>query len=45
MFNFNNVSNPDYEVHVNGELTARESVLAINKLLVDMDNYIILTSK
>lgn len=45
MFNFNNESIQDYKVHINGELTTRAAVLAINNLLVDMDNYIILTTK
>jgi hypothetical protein len=43
MFNFDQVK--DYNIHINGEVTTRGTVLAINKLLVDMDNFIILTSK
>lgn len=42
---FNNESIQDYKVHINGEVTTRATVLAINNLLVDMDNYIILTTK
>ena len=43
MFNFDQVK--DYNIHINGEVTTRATVLAIDNLLLDMDNFIILTSK
>lgn len=43
MFNFEQVK--DYNIHINGEVTTRATVLEINKILLGMDNFIILTSK
>lgn len=43
MFNFEQVK--DYNIHINGEVTTRATVLEINNLLLDMDNFIILSIK
>ena len=34
----------DYKIHLSGKLTNRSSKIAFNNLLLDMDNYIILSS-
>lgn len=34
----------DYKIHLSGSLTNRASKIAFNNLLLDMDNYIILSS-
>lgn len=39
----NNINVNDYEIHLRGELTTRASKISFNKILLEMDNYVILT--
>lgn len=39
----NSVSTNDYDIHLRGELSNRGSKIAFNNILLEMDNYIILT--
>lgn len=39
----NNVSNNDYDIHLRGILSTRGSKMAFNNILLEMDNYIVLT--